>query len=189
MSVRSRLRALRPAVAHAAAHRLDWGLALACLAAPWGPTAGRPDFVLGDRVLSRGGNSSGSDVADLITLLIAVGSALPPGDVFNAAVEAAVIAFQTGHGLTADGVVRLDVELEPGLDQPAQHARPQRWLGLALRRDRARPGTAPGAHPTAARRRQRRPGCRRTPVAGGAQQARSTIMLESTFTLRSSVWT
>lgn len=81
---------------------------LACLAAPWGPTAGRPDFVLGDRVLSRGGNSSGSDVADLITLLIAVGSALPPGDVFNAAVEAAVIAFQTRHGLTADGVVRLD---------------------------------------------------------------------------------
>jgi hypothetical protein len=52
---------------------------LACLAAPWGPTAGRPDFVLGDRVLPRLGNDTG-----------------------------AVIAFQTGHGLTADGVVRLD---------------------------------------------------------------------------------
>jgi hypothetical protein len=82
---------------------------LACLAAPWGPTAGRPDFVLGDRVLSRAGNDVGSDVADLITLLIAVGSALPPSNVFDAAVEAAVIAFQTRHGLAADGVVRLDV--------------------------------------------------------------------------------
>lgn len=82
---------------------------LACLAAPWGPTAGRPNFVLGDRVLSRLGNDTGSDVADLVTLLIAVGNALPPSNVFNAAVEAAVIAFQAGHGLTADGVVRLDV--------------------------------------------------------------------------------
>ena len=64
--------------------------------------------MLGDRVLSRLGNDTGSDVADLVTLLIAVGNALPPGNVFDAAVEAAVIAFQTGHGLTADGVVRLD---------------------------------------------------------------------------------
>lgn len=81
---------------------------LDCIANPWGPGTGRPDFVLGDRVLSRNGNDKGSDVADLIRLLNAVGFDLFPDDEFGPAVEAAVIEFQSTHGLTPDGFVRLD---------------------------------------------------------------------------------
>jgi len=81
---------------------------LDCIANPWGPGTGRPEFVLGDRVLSRSGNDKGSDVADLIRLLNALGFDLFPDDEFGPAVEGAVIAFQTTHGLTPDGIVRLD---------------------------------------------------------------------------------
>ena len=81
---------------------------LDCIAKPWGPNAGRPDFVLGDRVLSRNGNDKGPDVADLIRLLNALGFALVPGDEFGPAVEGAVMDFQSTHGLAPDGIVRLD---------------------------------------------------------------------------------
>ena len=81
---------------------------LDCLNTPWGPTLGRPDFVLGDRTLSLGGNDSGSDVADLVRLLIALGHDLPPGDKFSAPVDAAVKDFQSKHQMTPDGIVRLE---------------------------------------------------------------------------------
>ncbi|HEY3547683.1 MAG TPA: peptidoglycan-binding protein [Propionicimonas sp.] len=81
---------------------------LDCIANPWGPNTGRPDFVLGDRVLSRNGNDKGPDVADLIGLLKALGFSLAPGDEFGPAVEGAVMEFQGTHGLTPDGIVRLD---------------------------------------------------------------------------------
>ncbi len=81
---------------------------LDCIANPWGPGTGRPEFVLGDRVLSRNGNDEGSDVADLIRLLNAIGFDLFPDDEFGPAVEGAVIEFQTTHGLAPDGIVRLD---------------------------------------------------------------------------------
>lgn len=81
---------------------------LNCLANPWGPTAGRPSFVLGDRVLSRNGNDTGPDVVDLIKLLNALGYGLAADGAFGPAVETAVIDFQTKHQLTADGFVRLD---------------------------------------------------------------------------------
>lgn len=81
---------------------------LDCLANPWGPTSGRPEFVLGDRVLSRHGNDKGPDVADLVRLLIEFGFPIHADDEFGPEVEGAVIEFQSTHGLTADGVVRLD---------------------------------------------------------------------------------
>ncbi len=81
---------------------------LDCIANPWAPNTGRPEFTLGDRVLSRNGNDKGPDVADLIRLLIALGYQLVPDDEFGPAVEAAVIDFQGKHGLPGDGIVRLD---------------------------------------------------------------------------------
>lgn len=81
---------------------------LDCLANPWGPAAERPEFVLGDRVLSRNGTDRGPDVEDLIRLLNALGFGLVEDGKFGPAVETAVIQFQSTHGLTADGFVRLD---------------------------------------------------------------------------------
>jgi hypothetical protein len=81
---------------------------LDCIAHPWAPPSGRPEFVLGDRVLSRHGNDRGPDVADLIDLLIALGYDLRPDDEFGPATEGAVIDFQGRHGLPPDGIVRLD---------------------------------------------------------------------------------
>lgn len=81
---------------------------LDCIANPWGPNAERPDLTLGDRVLSRNGNDKGSDVADLVRLLVALGFDLRPDDEFGPAVEGAVIEFQGKHGLAPDGIVRLD---------------------------------------------------------------------------------
>jgi len=94
---------------------------LDCIAHPWGPPSGRPEFVLGDRVLSRNGNDKGPDVADLIRLLIALDFTLFPDDEFGPAVEGAVIDFQSSHGLTPDGIVRLDTveALKRALTQPA----------------------------------------------------------------------
>lgn len=81
---------------------------LDCLATPWAPNAGRPEFTLGDRVLSRHGNDTGPDVADLVRLLIALGYDLVPDNEFGPAVEGAVTDFQARHGLPPDGIVRLD---------------------------------------------------------------------------------
>ncbi|MFZ1410819.1 MAG: peptidoglycan-binding protein, partial [Micropruina sp.] len=81
---------------------------LDCIANPWAPGVGRPEFVLGDRVLSRNGIDTGPDVVDLIRLLIELGFDLVPDGEFGPAVEAAVIDFQGRHGLPPDGFVRLD---------------------------------------------------------------------------------
>lgn len=81
---------------------------LDCITNPWGPPSGRPQFVLGDRVLSRDGNDKGPDVANLILLLNALGFHLFPDDEFGPAVEGAVMDFQASHGLAPNGIVRLD---------------------------------------------------------------------------------
>lgn len=80
---------------------------LDCLKTGWAPPGVRPDYVLGDRVLSKDGNDRGPDVAALIDLLRALGHDLRPDDEFGPATRGAVIAFQQGHGLKPDGVVRL----------------------------------------------------------------------------------
>ncbi len=80
----------------------------ACLAQPWGPNMGRPEFVLGDRVLSRDGIDSGPDVSALIDLLVELGYELMDDGQFGPAVERAVIDFQLKHVLVADGIVRGD---------------------------------------------------------------------------------
>lgn len=96
---------------------------LDCLNTPWAPSVGRPDFVLGDRTLSLGGNDSGSDVADLVRLLIALGHDLQPGEEFTAEVDLAVRDFQARHGVIPDGVVRLDTveELRRALTAPGSN--------------------------------------------------------------------
>lgn len=78
----------------------------ACLAQPWRPNSGRPEFVLGDRVLSRDGIDSGPDVSALIGLLNELGYELFDDGLFGPAVERAVVDFQVKHQLVADGIVR-----------------------------------------------------------------------------------
>jgi len=109
---------------------------LDCLANPWAPKVGRPEFVLGDRVLSRNGVDKGPDVADLVTLLIALGYEIQPDDEFGPEVEAAVIDFQGKHALTPDGVVRLDTveAIKRALTRPGST-------------DTETPGAEPGAEP------------------------------------------
>lgn len=71
---------------------------LDCIANPWGPNEDRPNFVLGDRVLSRNGNDKGTDVADLICLLNALGFGLFPDDEFGPAVEGAASSSRARTG-------------------------------------------------------------------------------------------
>ena len=95
----------------------------ACLADPWGPNTGRPEFVLGDRVLSRDGIDSGPDVSALIDLLVELGYELIDDGLFGPAVERAVTDFQLTHGLVADGIVRGDTvqALRLALTAPASN--------------------------------------------------------------------
>ena len=79
---------------------------LACLKAPWGPTAA-PAYKLGDRVLSKKvGEDVGPDVAQLAEILIAKGYDVgTPKDVFGPKMHAAIVAEQTKAGLTPHGIV------------------------------------------------------------------------------------
>lgn len=112
---------------------------LDCLKSPWGPPGARPDFVLGDRVLSKDGNDRGPDVAALIDLLRALGHDLRPDDEFGPATQGAVIAFQREHGLTPNGVVRLATVLamrlaltKPGTNDVADTGAIDQQAGVPL---------------------------------------------------------
>lgn len=95
----------------------------ACLADPWGPNTGRPEFVLGDRELAKDGIDSGPDVSALIDLLVELGYELLDDGLFGPAVERAVIDFQLKHELVADGIVRVDTvqALKQALTAPASN--------------------------------------------------------------------
>jgi len=79
-------------------------LVKAFLAAPYGPPGSKP-YKLGDRLLSKDGNDSGTDVSALIKTLQSKGYKLTNDGLFGPAVDAAVRDLQTKAGLTVDGIV------------------------------------------------------------------------------------
>jgi peptidoglycan hydrolase-like protein with peptidoglycan-binding domain len=81
--------------------------------------AGMLTALLGNRVLREG--DSGSAVREVQRSLAQLGHDLAPGGRFDAATKAAVIAFQSGHALEADGQVdrRTAAALDAALGAPA----------------------------------------------------------------------